>query len=95
MYVFCYSRISLCTCIDIVIKKKRKVVARLDQVMSNYARHKRLEEQQQVKLGEPLHQRLFEPVQPAFTNTKVRYMRTNLCMYIYVYIRRMYIYRIA
>ena len=88
MYIFCYLKISLCICIDIVIKKKRKVVARLDQVMSNYARHKRLEEQQQMKLAdrEPLHQRLFEPLQPTFTNAKVRiYAYAYLCVPTYVH----------
>ena len=73
-------------CVFLVIKKKRKVVAQLDQVMSNYARHKRLEEQQmKFTEREPLQQRLREPVQPAITTAKV-------CMHIlHSYVHMLYV----
>ena len=49
-------------------------MAQLDQVMSNFARHKRLEEQQ-MRFGgqEVLQQRLHPPIQPAavVANNKV------------------------
>ena len=55
-------------------------MAQLDQVMSKYARQKKLEEQQMHSSEqETLQQRLQVPVQPAVVNTKV-------CMYVRMYV---------
>ena len=69
----------------LVIKKKKKVVAQLDQVMSNYTRHKQLEEQQsRIGKQEVLQQRLHLPIhQPvALINTKVCTYIPNFFKYI-------------